>query len=209
MGTTFTEQQSFSVINEMIDRARNNIQKGSAGSMIWHGYAVALVAVANFALVHLLPEAERNMSFMVWWLMIPSNIIGYFLKRKINRSKIVRTQIDSIISFIWQGFLISIFILLVMLLSLSAILDTWHYVAIITPVIMLMTAMAEFSMAKACRYKPFYWGAASLWAGTLLCTLSYVLLKAGDVQFLVLAACMITGFVIPGHILNKKAKQHV
>ncbi|MDR3226443.1 MAG: hypothetical protein LBT56_02075 [Prevotellaceae bacterium] len=214
METKFTEQQSLAVINEMIDRARNNIQKGNANSLIFHGYVVALVAIANFVLIYILPAEHINKSFNVWWLMIFSNIIDYFIKRKTDSSKIVRTQIDGIISYIWKGFAISISIFLIVLFSMCIfnpynVQYNWIFCALITPLIMIMTAMAEFCMAKACRFKPFYWGAIYFWAGALLCVLSYIILGRGDVQFLILAACMIAGFVIPGHILNKKAEQNV
>ena len=66
METKFTEQESLVIINEMINRTRNNIQKGSANSMIYNGYAVAFTAILNFILLLLLPEADRNWSFSVW-----------------------------------------------------------------------------------------------------------------------------------------------
>jgi len=34
-------------------------------------------------------------------------------------------------------------------------------------------------------------------------------LRNDDIQFLILALCMISGFVIPGYQLNKKAKENV
>ena len=86
----------------------------------------------------------------------------------------------------------------------------FYYFAAITPIIMLMTGMAEFAMAKACRYKPFIWGAAGFWIGAVLCVLfTYILVRNGSIQFLILAACMILGFVVPGHKLNKLAKNNV
>ncbi|MDR1169238.1 MAG: hypothetical protein LBK97_00190, partial [Prevotellaceae bacterium] len=157
---------------------------------------------------------DKNMSFAVWFLMIPLAIIEYFLKRKVDRSAIVRTQIDGIITYIWRGFSFSIIALIIILFSMAYLnpymhSHSWVYFMLITPMIMIMTAMAEFGMAKACSYRPFYWGAISFWIGALLCLLSYIILKKGDAQFIILAVCMIVGFVIPGYSLNKKAKQNV
>ena len=210
METKLTEQESLAIINEMIDRARNNIQKRSANSLIYNGYAVAFVAILNFILLYLLPEADKNWSFSVWWLMVPSFFISRYVKNKATRSAIVKTQIDGIIGSLWNGFAISIVVLLSILFSLSFIFQTWHYFAVITPTIMIMTAFAEFGMAKACRFKPFLWGAIGFWAGAVLCCFfTYFVLRRGDIQFLVLALCMILGFVIPGYQLNKKAKENV
>ena len=210
METKLTEQESLAIISEMIDRARNNVQKGSANNLIYNGYAVAFVAILNFILLHLLPKADLNWSFSVWWLMIPSGVIDYFLKKRVDRSMIVKTQIDSIISAIWRGYGISIVVLLVILFSMSLVYETWHYFAAITPTIMIMTALAEFGMAKACRFKPFLWGAVGFWIGALLCCcVTYFVLRRGDIQFLILAVCMILGFVVPGYQLNKLAKENV
>ena len=208
METKLTEQESLAIINEMIDRARNNVQKGVTNNMIYNGYAVAFIAILNFILLHLLPEAYINWSYSVWWLMIPSMVIDSFLKKRIDNSKIVRTQIDSIITTLWEGYVISVIVLLIIIFSMTFIYDTWHFSAMITPITIVMTALIEFGMAKACRFKPFLWGAIVFWTGALLCCLfTYIILRRPDIQFLILAVCMILGFVIPGHQLNKLAKK--
>jgi len=208
METKFTEQESFAVINEMIDRARNNVQKGSANGMIYNGYAVAVVAILNFILLNVLPESNQDWAFSVWWLMIPSAFVSYYVKHRAGRSAIVKTHIDGMISTLWRGFSISIIVLLSILFSLSLTMDTWHYFAVINPTIMIMTALVEFGLAKACRFKPFFWGAIGFWVGALICCFfTYFVLRRIDAQFLVLALCMILGFVIPGYQLNKLAKK--
>ena len=209
METKFTEQESLAIINEMIDRARNNVQKRNSNSLIYNGYAVAFVAILNFILLRLLPEADKNWSNWVWALMIPSFFISRYVQSRVNRLAIVKTQIDGIISSLWNGFAISIAVLLSILFSMAFVFQVWHYFAMITPTILIMTALAEFGMAKACRFKPFFWGAIGFWAGAVLCCCSYFVFKDGDVQILILALCMILGFVIPGYQLNKLAKENV
>ena len=209
METKFTEQESLAIINEMIERARNNVQKGNANSMIYNGFIVALVAILNFILLHLLPEANQDRAFLVWWLMVPSAFISKYIQNRTDRSAIVKTQIDGIISTLWRGFSVSIIILLSILFSLALILQTWHYFAVITPIIMIMTALVEFGMAKACRFKPFFWGAINFWTGAVLACFFTYLLQDNAIQFPVLALCMILGFVVPGHQLNKLAKENV
>jgi hypothetical protein len=209
METKLTEQESFSVITEMINRARNNVRKGSANSIILNGYAVAIIAVVNFTLVHVLPTEYAGYSFYVWCLMFPVGFLDRYFDRKVDKISMVKTEIDKIIASAWRGFVISIIVFLVFVFAMAFCLQSWHVFTVITPVIMIMVALAEFVMAKACRFRPFFWGAVSFWAGALLCLSSYILFKSGDVQFLILAACMITGFVVPGYLLNKKAKEYV
>ena len=208
METKLTEQESLSIINEMITQARNNVQKGSANSLIYNGYAVAFTAILNFILLNVLPKSELNWSFSVWWLMVPSGFISRYVQSRVDRSAIVKTHIDGIVSTLWKGFGISVVVLLSILFSLSLVYNTWHYFAVITPIIMIMSALAEFGMAKVCRFKPFFWGAIGFWTGALICCFfTYFVLKRGDIQFLILALCMILGFVVPGYQLNKLAKE--
>jgi hypothetical protein len=168
METKFTEQQSLEVITEMINRARNNVQKDSANNMIYNGFAVAFVAIANFILLHVLPDTY-----------------GYYL------------------------FSIAIVILLISIFGICFVSQNWIAALLITPVIMLITGLVEFGMAKICRYRPFFWGAVVFWSGSLLCMFTYCVLNQGDLHFLILAACMIAGFVIPGYQLNKSVKKNV
>jgi hypothetical protein len=71
---------------------------------------------------------------------------------------------------------------------------------------MIMVALTEFGIAKACRFKPLLWGAAGFWAGALFCVFFTFILKIGALHLLILAVCMISGFVIPGYKLNNSAK---
>ncbi|MDR3340561.1 MAG: hypothetical protein LBT25_10815 [Candidatus Symbiothrix sp.] len=209
METKFTEQQSLEVITEMINRARNNVQKNSANNMIYSGFIVALIAVANFILMHFLPDAYGRYSFHIWWLIVPSTFVDRYIKRKLDRSAMVKTQIDSIITQLWRGFSISVVILLLSIFAICFSFHAWIASLLITPGIMIMVALVEFGMAKVCRYKPFFWGAIAFWTGSLLCLLTYSLLNRGDLHFLILAACMIIGFIIPGYQLNKSAEKNV
>ena len=210
METKFTEQESFAIINEMIVRARNNVQKGSANSLIYNGYAVAFVAILNFILLHFLPEGNQSLANWVWILMVPSMFISKYIQSRVDRTAIVKTQIDNIISAMWNGFAISVAVLLSILFSMSLVYQTWHYFAVITPTIMIMVALTEFGVAKACRFKPFLWGAICFWTGALFCVFfTYFVLKNGTIHLLILAICMILGFVIPGYKLNSSTKKNV
>jgi hypothetical protein len=141
--------------------------------------------------------------------MFPVGLIDRYIDRKQDRSALIKTEIDKIISSAWRGFSISVMLLIVVLFAMAGIFRTGYYFTAITPVIMLMVAIAEFVMSKACRFKPFFWGAVAFWVGAGLCTLSFLVFKSVGVHFLIFAACMILGFIIPGHQLNKLAKENV
>lgn len=206
METKLSHQQSLEVIVEMIERSKNNLRQGDAGSMIYYGWVVAAIAIANFALLYLFPGSGRV--FNIWWLMLPASIGGFLIDRRTDRSAIVRTQIDTFIGSVWRGYAVSCFAFLAVILTIAAHTGRWDIMSLCTPVILLMVGMAEYATARICRFRPFLAGAWGFWAGGLLCAPT-ILLGAGQWMFIILAACMLAGFVIPGHALNRKAASHV
>ncbi len=206
METKFTEQQSLTLISEMITQARNNFQKNSGTAMIFNGCLVAFTALLNIALIYLLPNP--NQSFLVWFLMIPGWFIDRMIDRKVDKEALVKTHIDKIISASWRGFGVAVVLFLILIFGYGHFMQNPRIFILITPIIMLMAGIAEFVTAKACRFKPFLYGAYTMWIGSLGCLLSYALWHSfsGIIHFLILALCMILGFVIPGYKLNKLAK---
>lgn len=207
MEKNFTEQDSLRVINEMIAQARDNIQKGSADSMILSGYCVAATAILNIILLHVLPNP--NMAFWIWLLMVPMIAADKLLDAKRDKSAIVKTHIDKIIGNTWRAFACSVVVLFIVIFGLVNIYNTWLFTILFTPIILTMMGLAQYVMAVASRFRPFYWGVIAFWLGAALCVITMMFFRNPDIQFIILAISTIIGFVIPGHILNRKAKEHV
>jgi hypothetical protein len=213
METKFTEQQSLQLITEMINKARNNVQKSSGTFMIFWGCMVAVAALLNIALVYILRHLSLpvNLSFHIWWMMLPAWMVSFILQRKRDHAAIVKSHIDNIISSVWKAFGISMAIFLLIIFGLAYSLQEYsHFFYLINPIIILITGIGEFITAKACRFRPFLHGAIAMWTGSLACTLAVIWLSGNGVlvQFLILAICMVIGFIIPGYKLNKTAKAH-
>jgi hypothetical protein len=212
METRFTEQESLAVINEMIDRARNNFRKGSGNSMIFWGVSIAAIALANSLLLAFLKPEIRNYSYLVWALCLPLVLMDFYINWKNGHTKLVKTHIDSIIGAIWQGFLITYAIFLASIFA-NYRADGWSSLlfTFITPFVLLLCGLCTYATAKACRFKPFLFGAIVFWAG-FACWASMVIFNIADgetVPFFILAVCMLLGFVTPGIMLNKKSESDV
>ena len=214
METKFNEKESLALISEMIEQARGNIQKGSGSFMIFWGYYIAFIALLNVLLIFVLPNP--NQSFLVWFLSILGWGVNLIMNKKVDKNAIIKTHIDRIISAAWRGFGIST--TLFVIITIGYIHTMHNYTdqssllsILITPVIMLMTGMAEFITAKACRFKLFLTGAFILWSGALCCLICYIFLHqySAVMQFIILSICMIAGFVVPGYRLNKLSKENV
>ena len=200
METNLNHEESLALINEMIHRARNNVSKKGSFTMIFWGYMVAAVAIINCVLLHTL--TENNQSFWIWLLMIPALGASYFFKRRESREALVKTHIDRIGSMVWKGFSFSVAVFLVAIHTMAIRYELPQILILITPVIMTMLGTGQLITACIYRYKIGYALTALFWAGTIVCAFSGVV-----VQFITLAVCMILGFVVPGHILNRQQKR--
>ncbi|MDR2954798.1 MAG: hypothetical protein LBV43_06940 [Prevotella sp.] len=207
MESKFNEQESLQLINQMINQAKSNLQTTSSSSLIFWGYTVSLAAILNFILMHVLNHSYD--SFHVWWLMVPATIISLIMEKNRKKKALVTTHLDNIIASVWLGFLISVITLLLTSCGLVFTVKSWNIVLVITPIILTLMGLAQFATAAACKYKPFYYSAYIFWGGAIFCMLSFLILNRGDVQFIILAVCMILGFCIPGHIINRKIKKNV
>ncbi|MDH6310777.1 MFS family permease [Dysgonomonas sp. PFB1-18] len=206
MEKNFTKQESLNLINEMIAQAKNNIQKGSANTMIFAGYTVAVIAILNFILLEMGTLAYK--AFWIWLLTIPMSVGCFIISRRIDRKSLVRTHVDKIVSTIWITFFYSVVLFLACVFGFALLYNGWMLTVLITPVILIMMGAAQYITAVTSRFRPFRIGAIVFWIGALICIV-FPLVTDLNLQFIVLAICMILGFVVPGHILNSKAVKNV
>ena len=201
MDENFNHEKSLSLISEMIERARNNFQKGGAGSLIYWGYMVAVFAVINCVLLKTLDNIEQ--SFFIWVLMLPAMLGSYFMERRIRRETLVKTHIDKIGDIIWLGFFISFAVFTGVIHLVSVNLGISQIFMLNIPIIITFLGMGQFITACVMRQKMWYAIAALTWIGAIVCALVDL-----EMQFIVFAACMLFGFAVPGHILNYQAKKN-
>lgn len=207
METKLTEQESLAVITEMIDRARHNIRKGAGSSMIFWGSYIAFLAITNVILAFVLPNP--NQSFWVWILCIPGFFIDQLIQRKKQKESLIKTHVDKIVGSTWQAFVLANITFLVIIFATAYHFQNPWFFSLINPVILLMVGITQMITSVATRFKPFMWGAKGMYIGSVLCIAALFVTKEPIVvQFLILAACMILGFVIPGIKLNKLAQSH-
>ncbi|MBF0574552.1 hypothetical protein [Dysgonomonas sp. GY617] len=207
MENNFNEQDSLKLINEMITQARNNFRKGAGNSFILWGYVIAILAISDFILLQVLEPAYY--ANYVWLITIPVFIGNYWNESRKAKEALVITHLDRVVGFIWLGFFISNLLFICTIFFIAINWNTYIPYLFITPIIMIMVGLALFVTAKVYRFKPYFYGACIFWLGAVLCVLQYSFIKNIDFEFIILSVSMILGFVIPGHILNRKAESNV
>ena len=194
MDTNFNHEQSLALINEMINRAQNNVKLERNYSLLYWGYLTAAFAITHYVLMHTL--SNPNQGSWIWALMLPAAFVGYFIERRTKRKKLVKTHYDNITGMVWLGFLISwVFFIIVIQIFRGG------YVLIV-PVCLTMFGMGQFITAFVLRYKLWYAAAVLSWTGAVVCAF-----LATDLHMIVFAMIMIVGCAIPGHVMNHQAKK--
>ncbi len=207
MENNFNEQDSLKLINEMITQARNNFRKGAGNSFILWGYTIAILGMLNFILLHIVEPAYCTN--YVWLMTIPVFIGNYWYESKRAKQAAVTTHLDKVVTTIWLGFFISNLVFIGSIFFIAINWKTYIPYLFITPIIMIMVGLALFITAKVYRFKPYFYGACIFWLGAVLCIVQYSWVESIDLEFIILSVSMILGFVIPGHILNRKAESNV
>ena len=199
-----TEKESIEIISSMISRTKQRYI-GDGNIMLMWGY----LSVGVAALVWIMLALTRNPSWNWLWFLIW--IIGGMLTpvmaRRQESEKMVKTYSDKVTSQIWSVVGYSAIVMTVCCLGLMLIkgVDTWMawfaFALIIVP-------FAEISQGVVLKEKCLVAGGASalvIGIFTLCCIVGGVKLVAYWFLplFMLAFICMM---VIPGHILNHKAK---
>jgi hypothetical protein len=213
MEKEFNEQESLRLITNMITQAKERFQRKNGDGIILWGYSIAILALANFVLLQVLEEGMRASAYWVWACTIPLFIVNHFNEARKAQKAHVKNYINDMVGYVWLAFFISTLILVVSTFVLAVIFREYHggiLFLIITPVIMAATGLCLFINGKLCRIRSLVYGATIFWTGALLSVAILIIWKEQQgMQFLVLSFCVILGFILPGHSLNRKIRQDV
>lgn len=194
---TLTKEQSLEVINGMIAQARNRIQKGDGKYFLLWGYVIALASLGHFIWLKMSPMEAATKAGNLWIVALVIGVVGtaLFIFRD-SKKTVVRTYTDLVGSAVWIGFGVGAFLI--------SFLLSGKYGAFIYPAISFLYTYALFMTLRVYKYKWMWWCVA-------ICFVLVLLYKFVPMLYfpLLMAAFMIVGNIIPGHIINIKGSKNV
>ena len=220
MENQISEKESFELINQMINSAKKNFQKGMGPVFLLWGYLVAGTCLATLVLLLVLPPRIMHLAYYTWYIMPLGLIPHFFLVRRLIRSQPVRTYVDGIMRVVWIAFTASILILVtgMILTSLMAPLMqeaspaaylNWIHWTFIVPFMLILYGFALFVSGQAYRFKPLIAGGVICWVSTLVIFIFLRTDYSMYLQLIVLIVSVTAGFIFPEHLLNIKDKSDV
>lgn len=188
-------QESLRVIRETIDLAKSSLRENGFHFLLW-GWLVVLTCAVNYYLVAVAGMSGKQAS-LSWLGMtvvgVPIALIYEWRReRKQRASNLVRDWYGRV----WLGFGISLF-LAIFLAAMNGMPPIGF--------ILVLVAFATFVSGTLLRFKPLLWGAAAVWACAFACTF-----LTPPQQLLAEAVAVALGYLVPGYLLNAKARsRHV
>jgi hypothetical protein len=222
MEKEFNEKEGLELINSMILTARNNLQKGMGSIFLLWGYLIAFISILILILLITLPHGKEYFAFYSWFLMPLALPVHYRLLKRMEGLQLVRTYIDRVMTYVWVAFGISCFLLimgmLVFTLSRLSTLDPgvpgyihilWSHWDMVIPIMLILYGFALFVSGKSYRFKPLVVGSIVCWLFPLVIFVLAHLRHYMEFQMIALFVSILCGYIIPGHLLQAKDKEHV
>lgn len=189
------EKEALSLIEEMIGKTREDIRDNGFYYYFW-GWLVFVAAVSNFVLL----QVDYYYHSLPWMILMPlggvvSVIAGLREKKTEPR---VKTYVSDSMNEVVKAFSISLFVVCFAMPFGSQ----WKA---FYPTIMVVYAIWLFVSGGLLKFTPLKWGGYLNWA----CAVTGFVVASTEVHLVLLAAGVLGGFIIPGHMLNNRVVKHV
>lgn len=188
-----TEQESISVIKEMISRTRTNFKEQSFFYLLW-GWLV----VGSLLVEAILYNQDFEFHWVVWPVMgIIGGVAASIYGRKMGRKAGYSTHMDRVMMFVWVG--IVIYLLLILLNA-----PKYGF----TTAFMLLGGiygLGTFISGGILKFKPLIYGGIASFLLVLIAAIFPEIVSGFNRAMLFLAASIVFSYLIPGYML-KKAK---
>jgi hypothetical protein len=190
----FSPQQSFELIEKMINKAKDRFNENGHLYLLW-GWTVLTCSVVQFILIHYAKyEKHYYVWFFAWSVIIYQFIYMYKRKRKIK----VRTYADELMGYVWITFCILIFLIAFFIGRIFG----GNYYQFIFPLILTLYGMPAFLCGAILRFRPLMIGGIGCWILALTAGLVYY-----DFQLLFVSGAVIIAWIIPGYLLRSKYRE--
>lgn len=185
------EEESMALIAQMIRNTQRKMERGAGTPMLVWGYATVLATLAVWAGATF--TNDYRVQFL--WFLIPVIGLTWMLLQR-RQPPEVRTYVDKVVSYIWivmgwSGFIVSC-------LSFMGVIRTT-----ILFIITLMMGQGSVLTGLVTRFRPLIIGGIV----ALLLSVALLYLHTLGPHLLTFALAFVAMGIIPGYILNRRAKK--
>jgi len=184
------EKESLELITRMIQNTQRKLERGAGAPMLIWGYATIVAAISVLVALALTSDYHYN---YLWFLIPFIGIIGMLMRKK--QPKEVRTYIDKVIEYIWIVLGVTGFVL--------SVLSFFIWKLPILFFIIIIMGMGSVLTGLVVDFKQMTIGGII----GLIISIPHYLLSGYDMKTITFVLAFIAMYIIPGHILNYRAKK--
>lgn len=201
------ERESIEIITSMIARTKERYMLGDGNIMLMWGYLTVAVSALVWILLAVIHHPAVNWLWYLIWII--GGIATPIMSKKREVKKGAKTYTDTIISRLWSivGYSAIICTFICLGLFLAQGVDAWRAMIIFAVVIVPIVEIANGIVLNESSY--VWGGALGIFAGIFItcCIAGGVALNATWFMPVFIGAftCMM---IIPGHVINHKARRN-
>lgn len=186
----FSPQDSLSLIESMINKARNRFSENGHLYLLW-GWVILICSIVSFVSLYQFKDYRLFPVWFLTWVAVLYQFIYLFRKKK---EQTVRTYTDEINSSVWTVFIIMGGLMAVILNKLG------HY-QLMNTMLLILYGMPTFLSGVIFKFNPLKIGAVVCWVLAFVSTLIPY-----EFSFLLLTMAVITAWIVPGYLLRSRYK---
>lgn len=198
----FDEKESLSIISEMIESTRQNMQVGRGNLFLIYGYSLASISI----LVYILESLTNSYIWSFLWLAMFGVMFITKTKRTGENNQVV-TYTDQAIGGVWQitGIL---FILTFVVIFLLGSLLSYNLFNMMLPLSLMYMGIAT-SITGVILKEPLikYIPVSGFVCGLYMLVIYVTTGQPESIWNLYFCIASVLMMIIPGHILNRKQKR--
>lgn len=200
------EREGIEIITSMIARTKDRYMLGDGNIMLMWGYLTVTISVLTWILLVITHNPSVNWLWFLIWII--GGIATPIMAKKKTIKKGSKTYTDTIISRLWDivGYSAIVCTFICLTFFLARGIDAWSAMLIFALIIVPFASIANGIVLKEPSF--IVGGSFALLIGLFVtgCVAGGVVLNATWFMplFIVAFTCMM---IIPGHIVNRKAKK--
>jgi hypothetical protein len=189
-----TGRESWLLIQQMIQTAREDQQETGSGWLIW-GW---LLFIASLLSVILSYTPYKTYMGLVWSGMLVLGALVYtFTHVRQQEKKVVKTYVHELLEKFMTGFFICLFIMVAATFVSNASFSFGYFY--------VLYAFLMFVYGSALRFRPLIVGAVVNWAAAI----AIFMIAEFKYDMMVSAMAVLIGYLVPGYLLRAKYRKTI
>jgi len=207
-----TEQESLHLIAMMINKAKESYHDTGIGAIMW-GAVIAICSLVRLAEIHF----GNRLPFDIYLLTLVAIIPQILISIREKKERKVKSYDDPYMDYIWLGFGISIFLLILICNNIFNEWGAWTnlykpatgsgnshgFYEYVGPLFLMLYGMPTFITGAACKFKPMLWGGIFCWVCCIVAIYTQI-----KIDLLLTAAAAILAWLVPGVIMEKEYRSY-